>query len=124
MAVRDDLLGSDAPVLFKHGVPSVVIHERAEIHLRCANVIESTFAAVRHRTKDHLRAGLESGRLAMAYKLTAQGAGGGHGQRISPRDARPRRKARQRKHVERGNDQQALTPLIETVACPRSIHRS
>ncbi|HSY38471.1 MAG TPA: hypothetical protein VLA79_03055, partial [Polyangia bacterium] len=60
-------------MLFKHGVPSVAIHERAEIHLRCANVIESTFAAVRHRTKDHLRAGLESGRLAMAYKLTAQG---------------------------------------------------
>jgi hypothetical protein len=60
-------------VLFKHGVPSVVLHERAEIHLRCASLIESTFAAVLHRTKDHLRAGFEGGRPAMAYKPTAQG---------------------------------------------------
>jgi putative transposase len=88
------------------------------VHLRTTNPIESTFATVRHRTKITRGPGSKAAGLAMAYKLITA--------------AQDRWRAVNAPHlvaliragatfvngqlVERSDDQQAVTPPVETAA--------
>ena len=88
------------------------------VHLRTTNPIESTFSTVRHRTKITRGPGSKAAGLAMAFKLIMAAQ-----QRWRAVNA-PHLVALVRagatfvngKLVERSEDQQAVTPSVETAA--------
>jgi transposase-like protein len=88
------------------------------VHLRTTNPIESTFASVRHRTKITRGPGSKAAGLAMAYKLIMAAQDRWRAVNAPHLVALVRAGATfvNGKLVEREEDQQDLTPSIETAA--------
>jgi transposase-like protein len=88
------------------------------IHLRTTNPIESTFATVRHRTKITRGPGSKAAGLAMAYKLITAAQDRWRAVNAPHLVALVRAGATfvNGKLVERSEDQQAVTPPVETAA--------
>jgi transposase-like protein len=88
------------------------------IHLRTTNPIESTFATVRHRTKITRGPGSKAAGLAMAFKLIIAAQDRWRAVNAPHLAALVRADAKfvNGKLVERDEDQQAVTPSVETAA--------
>ncbi len=88
------------------------------VHLRTTNPIESTFATVRHRTKITRGPGSKAAGLAMAYKLIIAAQDRWRAVNAPHLVALVRAGATfvNGKHVERTEDQPAVTPPVETAA--------
>jgi transposase-like protein len=88
------------------------------VHLRTTNPIESTFATVRHRTKITRGPGSKAAGLAMAFKLILAAQDRWRAVNAPHLVALVRAGATfvDGKLVERSEDQQAITPPIETAA--------
>jgi transposase-like protein len=88
------------------------------VHLRTTNPIESTFATVRHRTKITRGPGSTAAGLAMAYKLIMAAQDRWRAVNAPHLVALVRAGATfvNGKLVEREEDQQAVTPSVETAA--------
>jgi transposase-like protein len=88
------------------------------VHLRTTNPIESTFATVRHRTKITRGPGSKAAGLAMAFKLILaaqdrwRAVNAPHLVALAGAGAT----FTNGKLVERSEDQQAITPSVETAA--------
>jgi len=88
------------------------------VHLRTTNPIESTFATVRHRTKITRGPGSKAAGMAMAYKLIMAAQDRWRAVNAPHLVALVRAGATfvNGKLVEREEDQQAVTPSVETAA--------
>jgi transposase-like protein len=88
------------------------------VHLRTTNPIESTFATVRHRTKITRGPGSKAAGLAMAFKLILAAQDRWRAVNAPHLVALVRAGATfvNGKLVERSEDQQAITPSVETAA--------
>ena len=88
------------------------------VHLRTTNPIESTFATVRHRTKITRGPGSKAAGLAMAFKLIMAAQDRWRAVNAPHLVALVRAGAQFKngKLVEREDDQQAVTPSVETAA--------
>jgi transposase-like protein len=88
------------------------------VHLRTTNPIESTFATVRHRTKITRGPGSKAAGLAMAFKLITAAQDRWRAVNAPHLVALVRAGATfvNGKLIERADDQQAVTPSVETAA--------
>ena len=88
------------------------------VHLRTTNPIESTFSTVRHRTKITRGPGSKAAGLAMAFKLIMAAQDRWRAVNAPHLVALVRAGAQFKngKLVEREDDQQAVTPSVETAA--------